>query len=95
MALVKVRSRAQITLPAEVRDELGIDEGDLLEARVEGNRIILEPQIVAPKFPEVELSEDGERVLDEALEDEAAGRVREYESVDALIADLDDEAPSH
>ncbi len=95
MALVKVRSKAQITLPAEVRNELGIDEGDLLEARVEGNKIILEPQIVVPKFPEVELSEAGERMLDEALEDEAARRVREYESVDALIADLDDEAPSH
>jgi len=42
--LVKVKRRGQITLPAKVRRALGIEEGDYLEVRVEGDRIVLIPQ---------------------------------------------------
>lgn len=40
----------------------------------------------------VRLSEAGERMLDEALDDAKAGRVRRYDNVDDLIADLHNEA---
>ncbi len=92
MAIVKVRDRAQITLPADIRDELGIEEGDFLEAVVEDRRVVLVPQKLVPKFEEVELSDEGERMLDEAEADVAAGRVREYAGVEDLIADLHNNA---
>jgi AbrB family looped-hinge helix DNA binding protein len=88
MSIVQVRGRAQITLPADVREKLGIEEGDMLEARVEDKRVVLVPQKLVPKFEEVELSEEGERMLDEAEADVAAGRVREYDDVAELIDDL-------
>ena len=91
MSIVKVRDKAQITLPAKLRSELGIEQGDYLEARVEGNAIVLVPQDVMARFPVVKLSEEGERWLQEGLDDVKAGRVHEHESVEAMIEHLHNE----
>jgi AbrB family looped-hinge helix DNA binding protein len=37
-----VQSQGRISLPKEIREALGIDEGSVLEVRVEGNKIIME-----------------------------------------------------
>jgi AbrB family looped-hinge helix DNA binding protein len=37
----KVSSKGQVTLPKVVRDALGIEEGDEIVFRVEGNRALL------------------------------------------------------
>ena len=92
MSLVKVKGKAQITLPARLRRALDIQEGDYLEARLEGNRVVLIPQKVVDRFPMAELSEEGERMLEESIEDFRAGRVREFEDMESLIAELRDEA---
>ena len=39
--LVQVRKKAQITLPASVRRQLHIEEGDLVDVRVQDGEIIL------------------------------------------------------
>lgn len=36
-----ISSRGQVTLPKEIRDRLGLTEGDCLTVRVEGDAIIL------------------------------------------------------
>jgi Regulators of stationary/sporulation gene expression len=36
----------QVTIPMELRRELGLDEGDLLEAKIQGKTIVLKPQVV-------------------------------------------------
>ncbi len=92
MPLVKVKTKAQITLPLKVRETLGIEEGDYLQVAVEGNKIVLIPQVLVTKLPPVSLSEQGERMLEEALEDVRAGRVKEHESADSLIQELHHEA---
>ena len=46
MALVKVKQKYQVTLPASLRQKAGLEVGDLLEARVEGNKITLTPKSV-------------------------------------------------
>ena len=46
MALVKVKQKYQVTLPASLRQRAGLEVGDLLEARVEGNKITLTPKSV-------------------------------------------------
>ena len=86
MPLVQVREKAQITLPYKVRKALGIKEGDYLE--VEGNRIVLIPKILIDKAEAVTLSNKGEEMLKEALEDVKKGRVKKFNSVEQLIDDL-------
>jgi len=46
MPLVKVIRHGQITLPADLREELDIKEGDYLEADIEGRTITLRPKVV-------------------------------------------------
>ena len=45
MPLVKVIRHGQITLPADFREELDIEEGDYLEADIEGKAIVLRPKV--------------------------------------------------
>ena len=47
--LVKVRRAAQITLPAEARQRLGIREGDYLEAEVTDKGVLLKPVSVVER----------------------------------------------
>jgi len=91
MAIVRVRDKAQITLPAKLRKELDIKEGDYLEARVEERTIVLVPQDVTDRFPVIDLSEEEERWVEEGLEDVKQGRVKAFDNVEDLIRDLRDE----
>lgn len=88
MPLVKVKEKSQITLPVKVRRVLGIEEGDYLEAKVEGKRVVLIPQAVVEKFPEITLSSKGEQLLKEALEEVKKGKVKEHQGVQSLINEL-------
>lgn len=54
MALVKVIRHGQITLPANLRDALGLQEGDYLEAALEDGRIVLKPKVVLDKTEAVD-----------------------------------------
>ncbi len=92
MTLVRVGSKAQITLPVNVRQALGIAEGDYLRIVVEDHRIVLVPQALVTKLPPAVLSEQGEQMLEEALQDVREGRVEEHDGVDSLIAELHHEA---
>lgn len=40
--VVRVREKGQVTLPLEIRKQLRLHEGDLLEASVKDGRIVLE-----------------------------------------------------
>ncbi|WP_299430804.1 AbrB/MazE/SpoVT family DNA-binding domain-containing protein [uncultured Meiothermus sp.] len=42
--VVTVKTKFQVTIPQEVREVLGIAEGDLLEAKVENGKIVLTPK---------------------------------------------------
>ena len=46
MALVKVKDKYQVTIPAELREEINLEIGDLLEVVVESNKITLVPKRV-------------------------------------------------
>ncbi len=92
MALVKVTRNAQVTLPLRVRKRLGIEEGDYLDVTVERNKVVMAPKVLLPKLPPVTLSERGEQMLEEALEDVRTGRVKQHDSVDSLLRELHGEA---
>jgi AbrB family looped-hinge helix DNA binding protein len=69
MPLAKVKQKGQVTIPAGIRDELGLHEGDYVEVTREGTRIVLTPQEIAPRHPEIDAA------LAEGLADARAGRL--------------------
>jgi AbrB family looped-hinge helix DNA binding protein len=44
MALVSVKNKYQVVIPREVREAVGVEVGDLLEAKAEAGRITLTPK---------------------------------------------------
>ena len=44
MAVVKVKSHYQVTLPPQIRAKAGVEVGDLFEAKVQGRTINLVPK---------------------------------------------------
>ena len=90
-AYSKVTRHGQITLPASVRKELGIEEGDLVEIEVVDERAVLMPKKLVDKSQAyfwTKRWQEGER---EADRDIKAGRVRIFDSGEELIEDLDQE----
>lgn len=49
MALVRVKDRAQITLPPEIRKALGVGVGDYLETEVVEGGVLLKPVSVVER----------------------------------------------
>ena len=44
MPLAKVKQKGQVTIPAKLRGELGLAEGDYVDISREGSRIVLTPK---------------------------------------------------
>lgn len=87
-AYSKVTRHGQVTLPASIRRELGVEEGDLVEIEVIDDRAVLMPKKLVDKSQAyfwTKRWQEGER---EADEDIKAGRVKVFDSVDELVKDL-------
>ena len=87
--LVKMTRGGQITIPASIRKELDIEIGDYIEIEVVDDRLVLSPKHLIDKSQAyfwTKSWQEGER---EAEEDIRAGRVEEFDSVEALFDDLD------
>ena len=78
MPYVKVKTKGQVTIPAEFRRDLNLKEGDLLEALVERGGIVLKPKTVVDRYDE----EWAKNVLKEAT-DEAKRNPKIKEEEDA------------
>ena len=83
MPLVTVKPKFQVTIPAKLRRGLNLREGDLLEATVVGNGILLQEEVdrnaaaVASILTRIEtLPEDAGRSEDEIMEDVIADIAR-------------------
>lgn len=44
MAVTKIRERGQITTPKPIRESLGLKKGDVVDARIEGDCVVITPQ---------------------------------------------------
>jgi AbrB family looped-hinge helix DNA binding protein len=62
MALVSVKNKYHVVIPQDVREAIGIEGGDLLEAKVEAGKITFTPTSAV------------DRGVEESLADFAAGR---------------------
>ena len=89
MPTTKVTRHGQITLPASVRERLGIEEGDLVEIDIEDERAVLIPKKLVDKSQAYFWTrkwQEGETAADEDIK---AGQVKTFGSVDELIKELD------
>jgi len=90
-AYSKVTRHGQVTLPASVRKELGIEEGDLVEIEVVDDRAVLMPKKLVDKSQAYFWTKGWQEAEREANEDIKAGRVKTFASVDELVKDLEQE----
>lgn len=85
MALVAVKDKFQVTIPAKLRERVGVRVGDLMEATVHEDGILLRPKAVVDRD---RVADQLERVLREApVAPEDQGRSEEAILEDA-IADV-------
>ena len=70
-ALVKVQNKGQMTIPRRVRSVVGLSDGDLVEVKAVGRKIIITPQLVIDRshFPTArdEYTPEQRRVIDARL----------------------------
>jgi AbrB family looped-hinge helix DNA binding protein len=45
-ALVRIQSKGQMTIPSKLRSAVGLADGDLVEVRAVGRKIVISPQLV-------------------------------------------------
>ena len=97
MPLVKIQRKGQMTLPTRIRSAVGLADGDMVDVKVSGRRIVITPTLVIDRsrFPTAddEYTPAQRRIIDaqlaEGLEDIKAGRVsKAYSNHAEFIADL-------
>jgi len=87
-AYSKLTRHGQITIPASVRKELGVEEGDLVEIEVVDEKAVLIPKRLVDKNQAYFWTKKWQDAEKEADEDVRAGRVKVFDSVEELIKDL-------
>ena len=86
---IKIRKKYQITLPTAIREAAGVYEGDFLTAEVKEDRtIVLRPGRLIDADEAFFYTPEWQAAEREVDEDLAAGRYKDFETVDDLIADL-------
>jgi AbrB family looped-hinge helix DNA binding protein len=76
-----VSSKGQLVIPASIREQLGIEPGTKVEARVEGGNVILDFETLAAKLRKIEklrgYTAGGPSMTDALLEERRRERERE------------------
>jgi len=88
LPFVKILKNGVITLPKGIRKTLDIHDGEILEVRVKKSEIILTPKLLVNVPIGEKLSENGIKLVNEALKDIEKGNVKSFSNVDDLIKDL-------
>jgi AbrB family looped-hinge helix DNA binding protein len=95
MEWVQVRRKYQITLPKSVRQNLQLNEGDLLAVEVRDDELVLRPQAVIDRDQSWYWSPKWQAAEREADQDLQAGRYDEFDSMEEMIADLEQQIADH
>lgn len=81
MPVAKVKHKGQVTIPAGIREELGLREGDYIEVTREGNRVVLTPKVLVDRDPQTEAA-----VAEGLLDAKAGRRSPAFESTEEIAA---------
>jgi AbrB family looped-hinge helix DNA binding protein len=77
MSIVRVKTKGQVTLPTAIREQVGLNIGDLLEAKIERGKITLTPKTLV------------DRRLAEGLKDIEEGRTHgPFDTAEKMVASL-------
>src|ERR1700730_17994289 len=88
MARTTLRAKGQVTLPDEIRKAAHLEEGDLLEAELTADGILLRPQKLIDATQAWFWSPAGQAGEREADADRAAGSIESFPSGDEFIGAL-------
>jgi AbrB family looped-hinge helix DNA binding protein len=81
LTFTTVSTKGQVVIPAAIRDELKIEPGTRIAVRIEGGRIILDPETLTAKLRKIKemrgYTAGGPSMTDELLEDRRKERERE------------------
>ena len=88
-SITRMTRNGQVTLPATIRREANVEEGDILTVHLEADRIVLIPKKLIDKSQAYFWTEDWQEAEKEAERDLAEGRVESYDTVNDLIAGLE------
>ncbi|MDR3601491.1 MAG: AbrB/MazE/SpoVT family DNA-binding domain-containing protein [Desulfosporosinus sp.] len=80
-----VQKRNLISLPRDIREQLNINEGDVLDIRMENNKIIIEPMKLVPSSQAYFWSNKVQNDMLEAKNDVDSGNVREFNTVNQFL----------
>ncbi|TSA80590.1 AbrB/MazE/SpoVT family DNA-binding domain-containing protein [Deinococcus detaillensis] len=73
----KITSKGQVTLPREIRERLGVHDGDRIRFELEGGAVVVYPQRDTPSFggmiglAKQPTEQDARRIIDELRHDPA------------------------
>ncbi len=90
VATATMRARGGLTLPAAIRNEVHLQEGDQVIVSVQDGKVVLTPAAVIPRDQEWFWTADWQAKEAEADADRNAGRVVTFDSDEAFLAALDD-----
>lgn len=86
--LLKLSRNGELILPSELRQFLGVKDGEYLRVKVIGHSLVITPQKVFDEDQIYFWSKEWQAAEREAQADIENGRVATFESVDALLIDL-------
>ena len=73
MAIVKIRTNRQVTVPKVIFDELGLKEGDFVEVSLQGTDIVIKPKRLVDV--EESLSPEEEKLVEKGFKELKRGEV--------------------
>lgn len=80
-----VQRRNLISIPRDIRKQLNILEGDVLDIRLVDNRIIIEPMKLVPSSQAYFWSDKTQKDMLEAKQDIESGNVREFKNLEEFL----------
>lgn len=86
--LVKLRSRAQVTLPKAAIKKLKLKEGDNLSVEVADGKVIITPVAVIPRDELWAWSPEMRGIIEQSRLEAKEGNLKGYDSVEELWQDL-------
>jgi AbrB family looped-hinge helix DNA binding protein len=88
---ISVQKRNLISLPKDVREKLNIGEGDVLDVRIEGNKIVMEPYKLIPSSQAYFWTQKTQNDMVEAKRDKESGKTREFKNIDEFMEGLNND----
>ena len=84
----KVTRHYQVVIPREIREKIGLKQGDLISFEEREGEIVVNPVSIIKKDQAYFWTKQWQKKEKEAEEDLRKGRYKEFDNIDDLIKDL-------